>query len=73
MENSNTGLDCYLSDNNDFVCGVWRRIRTNYAAAITDIRHNIDYCSTDGILYYAFPPATVYRLAKKMIFNKREN
>lgn len=64
MENSNTGLGCYLSDNNDLVFGAWRCICTNYAAAITDIGHNAHYCAIDGILYYAFPSATIYRLAK---------
>lgn len=64
MENSDSGLDCYLSDNNDFVCGAWRHIRTNNSTAITDIGHNAHYCTIDGILYYAFPSATAFRLAK---------
>jgi hypothetical protein len=67
MENRSAGLDRYLSDSDAFVRARWRCICADNAAAITNIYHNADHRAVDGVLCYAFPRATAYPVAEKIV------
>lgn len=64
MENGSPGLDCHLSNDNNFVCTFWRRVFADRTTPITNTGNYSYYRAADCIFSLASASALVNYLAK---------